>query len=154
MSKQKTIVADTPETLDNLVGEFTRQKGVQVFATHTDWKIEWNKDIKEFIQLHKVTLFYKEVTESQISQEKKNEKEIGAGWVSKFNSDQLSVKLKDSGAYVNIDESDLKDIDGDLFYTNPKTNIVTRFEKVNSSNPKAPKYRIFSNSGVKENDAI
>tara|TARA_Y100000310_G_C20702423_1_gene831088 strand:+ start:6282 stop:6854 length:573 start_codon:yes stop_codon:yes gene_type:complete len=62
--KQKTLVADTPQAIDQLVQDFCQANNATVHFTQTDWQtwttIEETEDgTKSHVQhAHKVTLFY------------------------------------------------------------------------------------------------
>ena len=139
---QTTFVGDTVEAVDKMANNFAEHKDKQVFATHTDWKIQWHPDKTDFIQLHKVTLFWKEVS-PEIKQEypQSDRKEAGAAWYSKKYDNTYSVKMVD-GTWINVRTEDLQDIgNGELAVSSSGRKLI--FVPNHSPNPKAPKYRVY-----------
>ena len=138
---QKTIIATTTEQLDKLVKEFSEIPNVNVFATHTDWKV-WVLEDKMY-EAHKATIFYKDKQANEVSTGNVGVgDEAGACWEDRRDRNILNAVWKD-GARTKIDFSKLV-IDtkaGTWIHNENGKSYVLKTNK--SQNPKAPIYRIY-----------
>jgi hypothetical protein len=150
---QKTFVNQELEKLDIEVNDFALRQDVDVFATHTDM-IEFKESLT-----HKATVFFTLVSEKKAGMQtskpvvpnkyppRKDEQgrtEIGAGWESKKDPNQISVK-RINGEWFNVDAKLLKlnPETGELEFENKSTGTKSYFVSNISNNPKAPIYRVF-----------
>ena len=151
---QKTFLDINIDILDERIQTFVDNKGIEIIATQTDWKLIAETP-ENVMQWHKATIFWKKLRPiSEVAKQPRFFKEqtapstgtqgveAGAAWINKRSPARIDIKF-DNDTRANIAIADVIDNK----WTDPKTgiNYIVKENPSKNGNPRAPVYRLYFN---------